>query len=141
MTVDVEERMRDAERLRRMIEQVWGYGAQTKAARYLNVSDRTMRHWLAGKHRIPPNVMAEIQGLVKIAPPPDSDSSEDRDGACVEALEPALTELRDRAVAAGWHPAEVAAAILSMTIDDIRHHAGDAQARDVLRQALAQLRM
>jgi len=31
----------------------------------------------------------------------------------------------------------VAAAILSMTIDDIRHHAGDDQARDVLEQAMA----
>lgn len=58
-----------------------------------------------------------------------------------EAIIRITRAMRDRAVAAGWHPAEVAAAILSMTIDDIRHHAGDAQARDVLRQALAQLRM
>lgn len=124
---------------RRLIEQLWGYGAQTKAAKHLGVSDRTVRNWLAGRHSIPEGVMAELRAIISIAPPPDSDSSEDRDGACVEALEPALTELRDRAVAAGWHPAEVAAAILSMTIDDIRHHAGDAQARDVLQQALVQL--
>lgn len=117
---------------RRMIEQLWGYGAQTRAARHFDVSDRTVRNWLSGKHAIPAGVMAELHAMVAIAPPPDTDSDEDRDDACVEALEPALTELRDRAVSAGWHPAEVAAAILSLTVDEIRTHAGDAAASAVL---------
>jgi len=133
MTTD-EER---AAQFRRMIEQLWGYGAQTKAARHFAVSDRTIRHWVAGERSIPDRVMSELRAMVSIAPPPGTDSTEDRDEACREAMEPAMTELRDRALAAGWHPAEVAAAILSMTIDEIRHHAGDAAAREILEQAAA----
>lgn len=47
------------------------------------------------------------------------------DAACVAAIEPGITDLRNRAIGAGWHPAEVAAAILSLTVSDIRDHAGD----------------
>lgn len=123
---------------RRMIAELWGWGAQTKAARHFEVSDRTIRHWVAGERAIPERVMAELRAMLAIAPPTDVD--EDRDDACREALQPALTELRDRAVAAGWHPAEVAVAILSLTVDEIRHHAGDDQARDVLVDVVEQLK-
>ena len=124
---------------RRMIEHLWGYGSQTKAARHFEVSDRTIRHWVAGERSIPERVMSELRTIISIAPPPGSTSEEDRDEACREAMEPALTELRDRAVASGWHPAEISAAIISFTVDEIRHHAGDAAAREILEQAAAQI--
>jgi hypothetical protein len=130
---------KQADLFRRMIERLWGYGAQTRAARYFEVSDRTVRHWIAGRHPIPPRVMAELRAIISIAPPPDSDAGEDRDDSAREALEPALTELRDRAVAAGWLPAEVAAAILALTVDEIRAHAGDEQAMRVLIDAVGQI--
>lgn len=130
---------KQADLFRRMIEQLWGYGAQTRAARHFEVSGRTVRHWVAGERSIPERVMAELRAMLSIAPPTDIDA--DRDDACREALQAALTGLRDRAVAAGWHPAEVAVAILSLTVDEIRHNAGDDQARQVLEQALAQLGM
>jgi hypothetical protein len=133
MTVDDKNQ---AALFRRMIEQLWGWGAQAQASRHFEVSDRTVRNWLSGKHSIPAGVMAELRAMVAIAPPPGSTSDEDRDEACARAIEPALTELRDRAVAVGWHPAEVAASIMSLTVDEIRQHAGEDQAREVLVQAL-----
>lgn len=128
-----------AAEFRRMIEQLWGYGAQTRAARHWEVSDRTVRHWVAGKRAVPEKVMEQLRAMTSIAPPPDTTSDDDRDDACRAALEPSLTNLRNRAVGAGWHPAEVAAAILSMTIDEIRDGAGDDAVREVLEGALDHL--
>lgn len=116
------------------IEKLWGYGAQTRAARHWEVSDRTVRRWVIGESAIPAAIMADLSAMLSIAPPPDSTSDDDRDDACRTAMEPALTELRDRAVSAGWHPAEVAAAIMSLTVDEIRAHAGEDGLAEVLAQ-------
>lgn len=118
------------------IERLWGYGAQTRAARHWEVSDRTVRRWVIGESAIPAAIMADLRAMLSIAPPPDSTSDDDRDDACRTAMEPALTELRDRAISAGWHPAEIAAAIMSLTVDEIRAHAG----ADGLAEMLAQVR-
>ena len=119
------------------IEKLWGYGAQTRAARHWEVSDRTVRHWLSGRNTIPEGVISDLRNMLSIAPPPETSVDDDRDEACREALEPALTELRDRAVSAGWHPAEVAAAIMSLTADEIRANAGDEALADVIGQIRA----
>ncbi len=116
------------------IERLWGYGAQTRAARHWEVSDRTVRRWVIGESAIPAAIMADLSAMLSIAPPPDSTSDDDRDDACRTAMEPALTELRDRAISAGWHPAEVAAAVMSLTVDEIRAHAGEDGLAEVLAQ-------
>jgi hypothetical protein len=102
----------EADLFRRSIEKLWGYGAQARAALHFEVTDRTIRHWVSGARSIPPGVMAELKAMVSIAPPPDGG---DRDAACQDAIEPALTELRNRAIAAGWRPAEVAGALMALT--------------------------
>lgn len=120
-----------------LAERLWGYGWQTKAARHFEVADRTVRHWVSGRNAVPDGVMAELRAMVDIAPPSGSTSDEDRDGACAEAIEPALTDLRNRAMGAGWHPAEVATAILSLTVGEIREHAGDEAVAGMLRDVIA----
>lgn len=49
---------------------------------------------------------------------------EQRDLACRDALDPALAALAGAAINAGWHPAEVAAAMLGHAVDAIRGGAG-----------------
>jgi hypothetical protein len=78
--------------------------------------------------------------MASIAPPPGTDDTCDRDQAAREAIEPELTRLRDLAITAGWHPAEVAAAVLTLTIDEIRHGAGNEMAREIVMDALAQIK-
>lgn len=80
-----------------------------------------------------------IQNMAAIAPPLDSIVEGDRDHACAMAIGPELKRIRNQAVAAGWHPAEIAAAILSLTVDEIRHRAGDTAAVEILRVATRQI--
>lgn len=118
---------------------LWGYGWQTKAARHLEVSDRTVRNWVSGGTAVPLWVMDRLRAMADIAPPLGSSSDMDRDAACVEAIEPALTDLRNRATSAGWHPAEVATALLVLTVSEIRGQAGDDATRQILTEAISQL--
>lgn len=129
----------DTQAFIRLAEARWGYGWQTRAAEHFEVSGRTVRHWVAGQHPVPPGVLAELRTLSAMAPPPGSDSSEDRDEACRQALEPGLTDLRNRALSAGWHPAEIVAAILSLTVDEMRAGVGDVAARQVLHDVAGSL--
>lgn len=115
------------------IERLWGYGAQTRAARHFEVSDRSVRAWVSGKTPVPSGVMAELRAMLDIAPPAADMPDDQRDDACREALEPLLTDIRDRAIAAGWHPAEVAAAVLDLAVSEIRAGAGDAAAIETLK--------
>lgn len=123
----------------RLAELLWGYGYQTRAAEHFEVAGRTVRRWIAGDATVPPRVMEQLRALVQIAPPPGSTGEADRDDACVDALDPGLTELRDRAVAAGWLPAEIAAAMLALVVSEIRANAGPNAVRETLDQILAQL--
>lgn len=131
--------MINADRFRSGIETLWGYGAQGKAARHFEVADRTVRRWIAGEMAVPATVMAELDAMLSITPPPGSTSDEDRDDACRDAIEPALTDLRNRAIGAGWHPAEVATAILALTISEMRAGAGDEATRQTLQAAMMML--
>lgn len=124
----------------RLAERLWGHGWQTKAARHFEVADRTVRRWVAGTSPVPLGVMDQVRAMADIAPPPGSTDDHDRDDACADAIEPGLTDLRNRAVGAGWHPAEIAAAILALTVSEIRSNAGDPVAVQVLEEAIAAIR-
>lgn len=102
------------------------------------LSRESIRLWMRNDE-VPEWAAALIRAMASIAPPPGTDDTCDRDQAACEAIEPELTRLRDLAVTAGWHPAEVAAAVLTLTIDEIRHGAGDEMARDLLIDALSQI--
>ncbi len=95
------------------------------------ISRESLRLWLRAD-AVPDWAAMQIRALTAIMPPPGSIAAEDRDDACADALEPELTRLRDQAVSVGWHPAEVAAAILSLTIGEIRAHTDDATVMDML---------
>lgn len=123
----------------RIAESLWGYGWQTKAAKHFEVADRTVRRWVAGTEP-PAKIIEALRAMVSIAPAPCSDGDEDRDEACRMAIEPEITRVRDLAIAAGWHPAEVATAILALTVDEIRSAAGDDAAREVLSLAAESIR-
>ena len=122
------------------IERLWGYGAQTRAARHFEVSDRSVRSWVSGKTPVPSGVMAELRAMLNIAPPEADLTEEQRDDACRDAIEPLLTDIRDRAIAAGWHPAEVAAAVLDLAVSEIRSSAGDAAAIETLKAITADIK-
>jgi DNA-binding transcriptional regulator YiaG len=49
--------------LRRIGEELYGPLWQTKLARALPVSPRTVRYWLSGKRRIRPVIAERIRGL------------------------------------------------------------------------------
>lgn len=123
----------------RLAELLWGYGYQTRAARHFEVSSRTVRRWVAREAIIPERIMAELLVMVNIAPPPDSNSDQDRDDACAAALEPVLTDLRNRAMGSGWRPAEIDSAIFSLTISEIRANGGAEVAREILADVARQL--
>lgn len=99
------------------------------------ISRETIRLWMRADE-VPEWAASMIRAMASIAPPPGSSSAEDRDDACREAIEPEMTRIRDLAISVGWHPAEVATAVLALTIDEIRDNAGDATAETLLTAAL-----
>lgn len=113
---------------------LFGYGWKSRLADALDVNRREVSRWIAADN-VAPWAADRLRAMVAIAPPPGSSDHYDRDLACRDALEPEMTRLRDLAVSAGWHPAEIAAAVLSMTVDEIRHHAG----HDALMETLSSI--
>lgn len=99
------------------------------------VSRESIRLWMRDD-AVPEWAAAMIRAMAAIAPPPGSTSDEDRDAACIMAMEPELTRIRDLAVSVGWHPAEVAAAVLSLTLSEIQQQAGDDGLAEMLDQVL-----
>ena len=123
-----------------------GHGSIKRLAGDLGVSYDSLRQVMSGRRAMPSGWERDIQGLIAdhaerasagpITPPPLSLRPEDdRDGPCGEALDPHLDALARRAAAAGWHPAEVAAATLGWALHAISDAAGEDAARDMLRQA------
>ena len=100
------------------------------------VSRESIRLWMRDD-AVPEWAAAMIRAMAAIAPPPGSTSDEDRDAACITAMDPELTRIRDLAVSVGWHPAEVAAAMLSLTLSEIRDGAGDDGLQAILSQILS----
>lgn len=134
------DRPADAAAFQAGINRIWGYGAQTKAARHFSVDGRTVRKWVGGERGIPPGVMAEIRAMLDIAPPAGDLTDDERDNACYAAVAPLITDTITRAVAAGWHPAEVSTAILERVVLEIRQGAGTAQAIEILKKAASSLK-
>ena len=110
--------------------------------RLAGISGRAVQLWAAGDRAIPGTVET-LLGLLHeraVAPaslPPDSD----RDEPCSEALDPHLDALAARAEAAGWHPAEVAAAVLGWATHRIADGAGQDAALEMLADAAEMVRM
>lgn len=65
-----------------------------------------------------------MSGLPLIEAPTADLSDEQRNLACRDMLDPYLTALASAVIDTGWHPAEVAAAMLGHAVDAIRAGAG-----------------
>jgi hypothetical protein len=115
----------------------------------LGVHYDSLRQMMRGKRPVPPGVTARATEILArraahpvIPPPPTTLRVEDdRDAAAGEAIGPALAILAAAAEGAGWHPAEVAAAILSWCVHRVAEGAGDDAARQSLLDAIEMLAM
>lgn len=121
----------------RLAAMIWGFGYQTKASRHFNVADRTVRRWCSGDSIVPEGVLRELREIVQIPPPPaGTTENDDRDDDCCDAIEPAINQLCERAVANGWSLAEVLTAMLSITVSELKVRAGDQATRQTLQAAI-----
>lgn len=110
--------------------------------RVVGMSGRAVQMWAAGDREVPATVAWILDRLrADQIPPPIAPVETDRDAACGEALDPALDALAARAEAAGWHPAEIAAAVLSWTVHRIADHAGADEAVRTLEDAAEVVRL
>lgn len=123
--------------LERHGEVLFGFGWKVTLAEALDVNRKTVSRWIAND-LVAPWAAARLRGIINIAPPPGS--GEDRDEACVEALEPEVTRIAVLAEGSGWLRAEILTALLALVIGDLRARAGEAATLDLLSQAIAQLR-
>lgn len=131
------------------------HGSIQALATRIGVSYDSLRHMAAGRRPVPAGLAAEIRGLLAelaerppirveatIARPPVSlHSGMDRDGPCGEALDPALDAVAVAAETAGWHPAEVASAVLTWATHRIADGAGEDQAIQALEDAAQIVRL
>jgi hypothetical protein len=112
-----------------------GHGSMKQLANALDVSYDSLRHVLSGRRAMPPGWEIELKRLLagasdQIRRPPSSIGPEiDRNDACADALDPHLDTLAVRAEAAGWHPAEVVAAVISWAAHRAADGAGDEKER------------
>lgn len=103
---------------------------------------RSVRRW--GQIGPPGEIVALLRLLEQqiVQPPPATlRVQDDRDGPCGEALDPHLDALAARAEAAGWHPGEVAAAVLTWAVHRIADGAGEDAAVQALEDAAEVVRM
>ena len=123
--------------LERLGSLIWGARAwKGVAAQALGVDRKTVSRWIRDDF-VPPWAATQLRAMAHIAPPPGSTSDQDRDDACVAAIEGDLSKIVELAESAGWHRAEVSAAILSLAVSDIQSHAGQDATLDVLDQVRA----
>lgn len=121
----------------RLASSVWGYGYQTRAAKYFDVSDRAVRRWCSGESSVPVGILDELRKMADILPPPAGTTAEDdRDDDCYTAIEPAVAKLVERAVAKGWSLAEVLTALLAISVSEMHHRAGGDATRRTLQAAI-----
>lgn len=136
MGPDADPRPMTRAELERHAALLFGSGWQTALARRLEIADRTVRRWVADDS-VPAWAAERVRAMVHIAPPPGSTWTDDRDDACADALERYLSRMVELAESAGWHRAEIDAAILSLTVSDMLSHAGPDATMETLRQAIA----
>ena len=112
--------------------------SQRGLGRSLSVNERTVRDWASGASPVPEHVWRWLRDA--IAPPPvGSTDADDRDEACVMALEPHVARLIERAREAGWHEAEALCAVMAIATDRMRGAGGDAETRAILQSLILQL--
>ena len=129
---------------RRGIDTLWGRGAQMRAAEHWGIAARSVRRFVSGEQIVPDGIARELREMIGIMPPPGTDADDDadtaaRDDACLDAIEPEMTRLRDRCLAAGWNPAEIAVAMVSLAMSEIITRVGVAAALDFLEETKAAL--
>lgn len=109
-------------------------------ARAQGVNERTTRRWVEdGAGGVAEALLRALEAGV-VRPPPESLAVDlDRDVPCGEALDPHLDALRDHAEAAGWHPAEIVAAVLGWSLHAATEGAGPDAVREILTDALEML--
>jgi hypothetical protein len=103
---------------------------------------RSVRRWC--QIGPPGEVVVVLRLLEELAVPPPPATlrvEDDRDEPCGRALEPRLDALAERAVAAGWHPAEVAVAVLTWAAHRIADAAGEDAAVQTLEDAAEVVRL
>lgn len=107
-------------------------------ARAHDISERTVRDWCqTGAASATAAALLRTLLAQAVAPPPETLAVEqDRDGPCGEALDPHLDALREQAERAGWHPAEIVAAVLGWALHSAAEGAGPDAARALLTDAL-----
>ncbi len=129
--------MTDADRLRTRLAEL--HLSQRAAARILGINERTMRDYASGAVVPIPDWVWRALASSVASPPAGSSPDDDRDEACVAALEPHLAQIVERARAVGWNEAEIAAALLALIVEWMRERGGDAVARETLASAIMQL--
>lgn len=125
--------------LERLGALLFGFAWKSRLADTLEINRKTVSRWIADD-TVAPWAAERLRAMVAIAPPPGSSAADDRDDACQDAIEPDLTRIVALAEGAGWHRSEVAAAIIALSVSDIRAHAGDAAAiefLDLVRSSIA----
>lgn len=127
-------------------------GWLTRMAADTGVHYDSLRHMLSGRRPVPETLLSDLrarlsaQPAVEVAlsiarPPPGSTPEGDRDGPAGDAMDVALDTLAAAAEAAGWHPAEVAAATLGWATHRIADGAGETEALHALEDAAELVRM
>lgn len=124
-----------------------GIGWQARLSRAYGINDRRLRFYLAEPparwETVPAWLLDSLRagvmakGEISIfGPEPGSTSDEMRDEAAYRALAPALENLVQAGIDAGWHPAEVTTAALNFIVDVMIDGAGAAAARSTLMEAV-----
>lgn len=119
------------EELERLGALLFGYGWKARLADVLEVNRKTVSRWIADGE-VPKWAADRLHDMARIAPPPGTTDHDTRDDACQDAIEPELTRIVALAEAAGWHRAEVVAAIMALSLSEILQHAGKPAALQML---------
>lgn len=125
---------------------VYGARWQSQLSRDMGVALRTVQRW--ARDGIDKTATAEgvrrfleERRIARIAPPPaGTTDADDRDDACRDALEPAVTAIVAAARDAGWHEGEAQVAVLASTVDMMRAAAGTPATIQTLRAAVEALK-
>lgn len=120
---------------------VYGSQWQSPLSRDLPASLRQVQRWARDGVEKPTTaqaVRAFLEERRRVSMPPPTTTGDDRDDEARDVLEPKLAALVSVAADAGWHEAELLAAMLSYAIDRMIDGAGAPAAAEVLKAALAQ---
>jgi DNA-binding transcriptional regulator YdaS (Cro superfamily) len=123
-----------------------GHGSIKKFAAALGVSYDAMRHVLSGRRAMPPGWADDVRRLLtgasdQVTRAPEFGPDIDRDELCADAIEPHLDLLAARALVAGWHPAEIVAAVVGWGAHQAAENAGPKAAIELLTGAIEVVRL